>query len=221
MCAGGQRCAVTTIAPARSEYGDVVATVSANRPLDAAPIRGRTIYFTTDGPDGPASSVPAGGGKVARLRGAPLSPRRACGLQGRPAAVRRRSRAGSILVCRSTAHVRPLGSAAPPRGLEIQSQRIVSPARPRRKPAVLALGAAGAKRPTVLAKGGLLRSPQAVAIARGGTIYVSDDGARDGRGGGTARVVLVNTMTLATSTFNDVIGENMGRRPAPRARDRS
>ena len=103
----------------------------------------------------------------------------------------------------------------------------------------------------MLAKGAPLRRPQGVAIARDGTLYVSDRGLgrrldgrllkiADGRvrtvarslrlgnpagvaltsdgstllvsslapAAGTAQVLLVDTATLATSTFDDVIGAN-------------
>jgi DNA-binding beta-propeller fold protein YncE len=168
--------------------------------------------------------------------------------------------AGRILVVtRDGRAVRSLAGSAGtrPRGLEVQPRRTgerivftgLDPSD--RRPAVLALGARGAKRATVLAKGLPLRRPQGVAIAGDGTLYVSDRGLGrrlDGRvlriaGGqmttiarairlgnpaglaltrddatllvsslapaaGTAQVLLVDTATLATSTFDDVIGVN-------------
>jgi DNA-binding beta-propeller fold protein YncE len=243
----------------------LVATVAGpDHPLDAVPDpAGRTIFFTTDGPGGPAiMRVPAAGGAVRTvLAGAPLVDPTglAVSADGTRLFVADPG-AGRILVVSRSGHtVRSLAGSVGtrPRGLDVQrlgaAQRIVFTGRDPSDgaPAVLALGAGGAKRPAVLAKGAPLRRPQAVAIARDGVIYVSDRGLGrrlDGRvlriaGGqvtpvarairlgdpagialtrddatllvsslaplaGTAQVLLVDTTTLATSTFDDVIGAN-------------
>ena len=89
-----------------------------------------------------------------------------------------------LVVTRDGRTVRSLAGSVGtrPRGLDVQprgaGERIVftgiDPSD--RRPAVLALGARGAKRPAVLAKGLPLRRPQGVAVARDGTLYVSDRG---------------------------------------------
>ena len=191
--------AATAPAPAavHATTATVVATVQGdNKPLDAAPDPGgRTIYFTTEGADGPAIlRVAAGGGSVATvLRGAPLvhPDGIAVSRDGNRLFVADRG-AGRILVV-------PVGGGRPrtlagsagtsPRGLEIQrrgaASRIVftgaDPSDGRR--GVFALPASGARSPAVLAKGAPLRLPRAIAIARSGAIYVSDRGSGRRLGG--------------------------------------
>ncbi|MEA2142013.1 MAG: hypothetical protein QOI64_443 [Solirubrobacteraceae bacterium] len=251
-------------AAAGSTTATLVATVTGARTLDAVPDpAGRTIFFTTDGPGGAAlMRVPAAGGAVRTvLAGAPLVDPTglAVSADGRRLFVADAGAGRILVVSRDGRSVRTLAGsrATRPRGLEVQlrgvAQRIVftgiDPSGG--EPAVLALGARGAKRPTVIAKGAPLRRPQGVAIARDGTLYVSDRGlgrrldgrvlkiadgrvttvARSIRLGnpagialtsdgsallvsslapvaGTAQVLLVDTATLATSTFDDVIGAN-------------
>ena len=242
----------------------LVATVPDSRTLDAVPDpSGRTIFFTTDGPGGPAiRRVPAGGGAVRTvLAGAPLVD--PVGLvvsaDGRRLLVADPGANRILVVTRDGRTVRSLAGSVGtrPRGLDVQprgaGERVVftgiDPSV--RRAAVLALGTRGAKRPTVLAKGLPLRRPQGVAVAGDGTLYVSDRGLgrrldgrvlriADGRttpiarslrlghpagvaltrdesallvsslapAAGTAQVLLVDTATLATSTFDDVIGAN-------------
>ena len=242
----------------------LVATVTGADALDAVPDpAGRTIFFTTDGPGGPAiMRVPAGGGSVRTVfAGAPLVDPTglAVAADGRRLFVADAGAGRILVVSRDGRTVRSLpGSRGTrPRGLDVQlrgaAQRLVftgvDPADG--KPAVLALGTSGAPRPTVLAKGAPLRRPQGVAIAGDGAVYVSDRGLGrrlDGRvfklagsqvttiargirlgnpagialtrddatllvsslapAAGTAQVLLVNTATLATSTFDDVIRAN-------------
>jgi DNA-binding beta-propeller fold protein YncE len=251
--------------PAHATTATLVATLSGpNRALDAVPDpSGRTIFFTTDGRDGPAIvRVPAAGGAPRTvLAGAPLVEPvgLAVSADGRRLYVADRGADRILVVTRDGRTVRSLAGSAGtrPRGLEVQprgaGERIVFTGRDPRSgaAAVLALGARGAKHPVVLAAGAPLRRPEGVAIAADETLYVSDRGLGrrlDGRvlriaGGrttvvarsvrlgdpagialtrgdatllvsslaasaGTAQVLLVDTATLATSTFDDVIGAN-------------
>ena len=243
----------------------LVATVPGADALDAVPDpAGRTIFFTTDGPAGAAiMRVPSAGGTVRTvLAGAPLADPTglAVSADGRRLFVADAGARRILVVSLDGRSVRTLpGSRGTrPRGLDVQplrggGQRLVftgvDPADG--APAVLALGARGAKRPTVIARGAPLRRPQGVAIAGDGAVYVSDRGlgrrhdgrvfklvagqlttvaqgirlgnpaglalTRDGAtllvsslapAVGTAQVLLVDTATLATSTFDDVIGAN-------------
>jgi sugar lactone lactonase YvrE len=182
---------------AHTTTATLIATVAGpNKPLDATPDpAGRTIYFSTDGPDGPGIfRVPAAGGKVRTvLRGRPLVHPAALAVSAdaRRLFVADRG-AGRILVVGldgSKATSLRATAGMHPRGIEVQlrgaSQRLVftgtDPSDGR--PAVFAVGADGARKPTVLARGLPLRRPQAVAIARSGAIYVSDRGSgADGHG---------------------------------------
>jgi DNA-binding beta-propeller fold protein YncE len=251
-------------AAAHATTATLVATVAGADALDAVPDpAGRTIFFTTDGPDGPAiMRVPSGGGAVHTvLAGRPLVDPTglAVAADGKRLFVADAGAGRILAVSRDGRGVRSLAGSlgTRPRGLDVQlrgdAQRLVftgvDPADG--APAVLALGAQGAKHATVLAKGAPLRRPQGVAIAGDGAIYVSDRGlgrrldgrvfklaggqvtpvaqgirlgdpaglalTRDGAtllvsslapAAGTAQVLLVNTATLATSTFDDVIGAN-------------
>ena len=259
--------ALVLLAPpnAHAASATLVATVAGADALDAVPDpAGRTIFFTTDGPGGPAiMRVPSAGGAVRTvLAGAPLVDPTGLALSadGKRLFVADAGARRILVVSRDGRTVRSLAGSrgTRPRGLDVQllpggGQRLVfsgvDPADG--APAVLALGARGAKAPTVLAKGAPLRRPQGVAIAGDGAVYVSDRGLGrrlDGRvlelaGGqvttvasgirlgnpagialtrdgatllvsslapvaGTAQVLLVDTATLATSTFDDVIGAN-------------
>jgi sugar lactone lactonase YvrE len=243
----------------------LVATVpGSNRPLDAVPDpTGRTIFFTADGPRGPMiMRVPAAGGAVrVVLAGAPLVDPvgLAVSADGARLFVADPGAGRILVVSRDGRTVRSLAGSrnTRPRGLDVEThgavQRIVVTGRDPSDgaPAVLALGAGGARRPAVLAEGAPLRRPQGVAVARDGTVYVSDRGLGrrlDGRVlrlagatmttvahgirlgdpagialtrdestllvsslapfAGTAQVQLIDTATLATSTFDDVIGAN-------------
>jgi DNA-binding beta-propeller fold protein YncE len=258
--------ALVLLAPpaAHAATATLVATVPGADALDAVPDpAGRTIFFTTDGPDGPAiMRVPSGGGAVHTvLAGRPLVDPTglAVAADGKRLFVADAGAGRILVVSRDGRSVRSLAGSlgTRPRGLDVQlrgaARRLVftgvDPADG--APAVLALGAQGAKHATVLAKGAPLRRPQGVAVARDGTVYVSDRGlgrrldgrvlrlagatmttvARGIRLGdpagisltrdestllvsslapfaGTAQVQLIDTATLATSTFDDVIGAN-------------
>jgi sugar lactone lactonase YvrE len=254
-------------APPHVTTATLVATVSGpDHPLDAVPDpAGRTIYFTTAGPTGPAIlQVPAGGGAVRRvLRGAPLVDPvgLAVSADGRRLFVADPG-AGRILVVPVTAGAGRVASLAgsqgtDPHGLEVDSRgssaRVLFTGREPStgRPGLFSLPTAGAARPTAVATGAPLVAPEGVAVSRTGAIYVSDRGrggplagrvlrlaggrltevARGIRLGnpagialtryettllvssldpsaGTAQVLLLDTKTLATTTFNSVIGAN-------------
>lgn len=247
--------AATTSAGPRATL--IAESASTDVAFDAAPDPlGRTMYFTTGGPSGAAIRrvATSGGATSTVLRGGPLRTPRNLAVShddtrlfvADPAAGRihvvslRSGRARTLRGSRGTA----------PRGIEVQSRFVVFTGRHAGRPAVLRLPTAGAARPTVIASGGPLRRPDAVAISRTGALYVTDRGSgapRDGRvlrigrhvrriaaairlgtpagialtsddatvlvsslhpTAGTAQVLLVDTTTLATSTFDETIGAN-------------
>ncbi len=256
-------------APTHVTTATLVATVAGpDHPLDAVPDpAGQTIYFTTDGPTGPAIlRVPAGGGAVRTvLRGAPLVDPvgLAVSADGRRVFVADPG-AGRILVVQVTGSAGRSGVASlagsqgtDPRGLELDargpSARILFTGRDpsTRRPGLFSLPTGGATRPTAVATGAPLVAPEGVAVSRTGVIYVSDRGRggplagrvlrlADGRltevarrirlgspagialtryestllvssldpVAGTAQVLLLDTKTLATTSFNSVIGAN-------------
>ncbi len=256
-------------APPHATTATLVATVAGpDHPLDAVPdSAGRTIYFTTDGPAGPAIlRVPAAGGAVRTVvRGAPLVDPvgLAVSADGRRLFVADPG-AGRILVVPVTGAAGRSGVTAlagsqgtNPRGLEVDprasSARVVFTGREPStgRPGLFSLPTAGAARPAAIATGAPLVAPDGVAVSRTGAIYVSDRGRGDRLGGrvlrlvgrrltevargirlgdpagialtreettllvssldpgaGTAQVLLLDTRTLGTTTFNSVIGAN-------------
>ncbi len=160
--------------------------------LDASPDpTGKVIYYTTGGESPGIFRVPAAGGAQHKILGGELL-RRPEGLavsnDGKRLFVAD-TRAGHILVVPvsgAKAHVLRGTAGSAPRGLEIQTRAgkelVVYSGRSRDgKPAILRIAAGGAARPTVVVKGAPLRSPDGVAIARSGAIFVTDHGAGGGR----------------------------------------
>ncbi|MEA2298698.1 MAG: hypothetical protein QOF77_1634 [Solirubrobacteraceae bacterium] len=186
--------------------GGPTATLVAQLPdgtaaLDASPDpTGRVIYFTTNGARGPGifGVAAAGGAPAPVLVGGPL--RGPLGLAVSDDARRlfvADPGAGHITVVAvggAATHVLRGTAGSAPRGLEVETvggrEYVVYTGRRNGRPAVLRISAAGARRPSVLAAGGLLRRPDGVAIARGGAIYVTDQGA-----GGRVLRVLGNRVT--------------------------
>jgi DNA-binding beta-propeller fold protein YncE len=177
---------------------DATATKVATLPrgavvVDSAPDpAGKVIYVTTAGRHPGIFSVPAIGGAPRRVL--------AGGMLRRPTGIAVSSDGRTLFVADRGANAIlavPAGGATPtvlrgsagsaPRGLEVQTRDDVdtvvytgrNAANGRR--ALLALAAAGADRPVVLAQGAQLRDPDGVAVATTGAIYVADHAGRGGR----------------------------------------
>ena len=155
--------------------------------LDASPDpAGKVIYYTTGGESPAILRVPAAGGKQRTVLAGGLL-RRPEGLavsnDGQRLYVAD-TRAGHILVVPvsgAKAHVLRGTAGSAPRGLEIQTRAgkdyVVYSGKARDgKPAVLRIRTLGAARPTVVVKGGSLRSPDGVAVSKTGAIFVTDHG---------------------------------------------
>lgn len=185
----------------------LVATLAAqSSALDASPDpAGKVIYYTSGGAAPAIFGVSAEGGAQRRILAGGLL-RRPRGIavsnDGRRLFVTdtAANRILVVAVASGRAHVLRGSAGSYPRGLEVQPRAgrdfVVYTGRARDgKPAVLRLAAAGAARPTVLAKGGALRSPDGVAISRGGAIFVTDHGL----GGRALRIAGSQVTTVAGS----------------------
>lgn len=180
--------AVAVAAPATHTTATVVATVHGpNHPLDAIPDpAGRSIYFTTGGPDGPAVlRVGADGGPVTTvLRGRPLVDPRGLAVSGDGSRLYVADRgAGRILVVSvhgGAVHSLRGSVGTYPRGLVVTQtggrQRVVFTGNATGQSGVLSLSTAGAARPTLITRGAPLSRPEGVAVSATGTVYVTDHG---------------------------------------------
>jgi DNA-binding beta-propeller fold protein YncE len=197
----------------------LVAQLTRNRAVDASPDpTGRTIYFTTDGADGPGIfRVPAAGGPYKPvLPGGPLRgpSELAVSNDGRQLFVADRT-AGRIFVvpvAGGLPHVLRGTPGSAPQGLELQTRAgrdyVVYTGRDARdgRPAVMRIGVGGASRPTVLWEGAPLSSPDGVAISKTGAIYVSDQAGDHGSG----RVLRIDGTRVSTVASGVTLGHPGG-----------
>jgi sugar lactone lactonase YvrE len=209
--------ATSVRAAAAGTQATLVATAARrDEALDASPDpAGKVIYFTTNGSRGAAIlRVPAGGGEPRMvLAGAPLRGPATLAVSGDGARLFVADRrAGHILVVPlrgGRPHVLRGTRGSAPRNLEIQTRggrdHVVYSGRTRDgRPAVLRIAARGAALPSVVYAGSPLRSPDGIAIARGGAIYVSDHGT----GGG--RVLRLDSGAVTTLAHNVQLGHPGG-----------
>jgi sugar lactone lactonase YvrE len=228
--------------------------------IDATPSPdGAEVFFTAaNGQAHGVFRVPAAGGTVATVAlGAPFE---------MPVGIAAGSDGGPIYVADTAADVVfavPVAGGAPvavpgtqglaPRGLEVVSESGADVLYVAGRDGVFKIPATGAAAPTVVAKGAPLGAPEAVTVARDGTVYATD---REGvfritaagiervaairapvlagvtltlddstllvstlSGRGSDQVLLVDTASGKTSTFDKVIGENRAGAGLHRARN--